>query len=72
MTLQEKRTSMDHLVSAQPGLIPQMSGFLTNLRITGATVFVDHFSDHVYVYLMKDLSLEETILAKAAYETFLQ
>ena len=69
---QEKRTSMDHLVSAQPGLIPQMSGFLTNLRITGATVFVDHYSDHVFVYLMKNLTLEETLVAKTAYERFLQ
>ena len=52
---------MDHLVSAQPGLIPQMSGFLTNfnLRITRATVFVDHYSDHVFVHLTKNLTLEE-------------
>ena len=63
---------MDHLVSAQPGLIPQMSGFLTNLRITGATIFVDHYSDHVYVFLMKSLTLEETLDAKSAYERFLQ
>ena len=66
-----KRISTDQLVSAQPGLIPQMSGFLTNLRIMGATVFVDHFSNHVYVYLMKDLTLAETLLAKDAYERFL-
>ena len=59
-------------MSAQPGLIPQMSGFLTNLRITGATVFVDHYSDHVFVYLMKNLTLEETLVAKTAYERFLQ
>ena len=59
------------MVSAQPGLIPQMSGRLTNLRIMAATIFVDHFSDHVYVYLMKDLSLSKTILAKHAYERFL-
>jgi len=36
-----------------------------------ATIFVDHFSDHVYVYLMKDLMLSETLLAKHAYEHFL-
>jgi hypothetical protein len=53
-----KRASMDALVSAQPGLIPQMSGNLTNLRIMGATVIVDHFSDHTYIYLMKDLTLK--------------
>jgi hypothetical protein len=39
---------MDTLVSAQPGLVPQMSGFLMNLQTWGATVFVDHFSDYVF------------------------
>ena len=63
-----KCVSMDQLVSAQPGLIPQMAGFLTNLRIWGATVFVDHFSDYVYVALMRDLGLDETLLAKSAFE----
>jgi hypothetical protein len=59
------------MVSAQPGLIQQINGLLTNLRIMSATIFVDHFSDHVYVYLMKDLKLSETLLAKHAYEHFL-
>ncbi len=36
-----------------------MSGHLTNLRVT------------VYVYLMRDLTLSETLLAKHAYERFL-
>ena len=62
--------SVDQLVSAQPGLIPQMSGYLTNLRIWGATVFVDHFSDYVYVALMRDLSLSETLNAKASFERY--
>jgi hypothetical protein len=65
------RASMDHLVSAQPGLILQIAGNLTGQRINGATVIVDHFSDHVYVYLMRNLTLDETILAKHAYERFL-
>ena len=55
---------MDQLVSAQPGLIPQMSGSLTNLRIMGVTMFVDHYSDHTYIYLMCDLTLAETLIAK--------
>ncbi len=59
---------MDQLVLAQPGLIPQMAGFLTNLRIWGATVFVDHFSDYVYVALMQDLCLDKTLLAKLAFK----
>ena len=56
---------MDQIVSDQPGLIPQMSGFLTNLRIWGAKVFVDHVSDYVYVALMRDLTLDETLLHMA-------
>ena len=63
-----KCVSMDQLVSAQPGLIPQMAGFLTNLRIWGATVFVNHFSDYVYIALMQDLGLDKTLLAKSAFE----
>jgi hypothetical protein len=62
-----KHALLDQMVSAQAGLIPQMSGILTNLRIMGATVFVDHYSNHVYVYLMKDLTLSETLMAKHAY-----
>jgi hypothetical protein len=58
---------MDTLVLAQPGLVPQMSGFLTNLWIWGTTVFVDHFSDFVYVALMSDLGLDKTLLAKTAF-----
>jgi hypothetical protein len=61
---------MDQLVLAQPGLIPQMAGFLTNLCIWGATIFVDHFSDLVYVALMHDLTLDETLLAKTSFERF--
>jgi hypothetical protein len=63
-------TSVDQIVSAQPGLIPQMSGKLTILRVNGATIFVDHHSDLVYAYLMRNLTLEETILAKRAFERF--
>jgi len=58
-------------VSAQPGLIPQMAGFLTNERLWGTTTFVDHVSDFVYVHLMKNFTLEETLKAKRAYEKLL-
>jgi hypothetical protein len=37
----------------------------------GAMVFVDHYSDHIYAYLMKDLTLSETLMAKHTYERFL-
>ncbi len=31
-------------------------------------MFVDHFSDYVYVALMRDLGLDETLLANSAFE----
>ena len=48
-----------------------MSGFLTNKRTWGCTTFVDHVSNYVYVHLMRDFSLGETLLAKKAYEKLL-
>jgi len=65
-------TSVDQIVSAQPGLIPQMAGFLTSNRIWGTTNFCDHTSDFVYVHLMRNFTLEETLLAKRAYEKVLR
>ncbi len=47
-----------------------MAGFLTNLCIWGATIFVDHFLDLVYVALMRDLTLDETLPAKTSFERF--
>jgi hypothetical protein len=64
----DKCVSIDQMISAQPGLIPQMAVFLTNLRIWGATIFVDHYSDYVFVALMCDLKLDKTLLAKASFE----
>jgi hypothetical protein len=60
--------SVDQIVSAQPGLIPQMSGFLTSRRIWGCTTFCDHVSDFVYVHLMRDYTVDEMILAVKAFE----
>jgi hypothetical protein len=65
---QEKCVCMDQIVFAQPGLIPQMSGFLTNLCIWGAMIFVDHFLDYIYVALMHNLTLGETLLARSSFE----
>jgi hypothetical protein len=39
-----KQASMDQMVSAQPGLILQMSERLTNLRIMGTTILLIIFS----------------------------
>ena len=60
--------SVDQIVSAQPGLIPQMSGFLTSCRIWGCTKFCDHVSNFVYVHLMQDYTMDETILSVKSFE----
>ena len=49
-----------------------MTGFLTNMCTWGATVFVNHVSDYVYVALMQDLTLDETLLAKTSFEQHAQ
>jgi hypothetical protein len=63
--------SIDQIVSSQPGLIPQMSVFLTSERYFGATTIVDHVSDYVYVHLMRNLRLEETLIVKRSWEKIL-
>ena len=60
--------SVDQIVSAQPGLIPQMSGFLTSCRIWGCTSFCDHVSDFIYIHLMQDVTVDEMILGVKAFE----
>ena len=59
---------VDQIVSDQPGIIPQMSEFLTSHRFWGCTNFVDHVSKYVYVHIMRDLSIYETLLTKEALE----
>ena len=60
--------SVNQIVSAQPGLIEQISGFLTNQILLGATTFVDHVRNYMYVHLMRDLSLTTTLIEKSAME----
>ena len=62
--------SVDHMVSTQAGFYAQLKGKLTNKRYRAASVFVDHFSRIRFVHLMQDLSSEETINAKLAFEQF--
>jgi len=62
-------TSIDQLISHQPGLIPQSSGTLLRDKITAAvTFFADHFSGYVFGHLMRSPTVAETIEAKQAYE----
>ncbi len=63
-----KWVSLDQLVSAQPGLIPQMAGFLTNFANLGGNSVCRSFLGHVYVALMRDLGLDETLFARLAFE----
>ena len=67
-----KCVSMDQLISAQPGLIPQFGGHLTRERIWAANVAVDHFTNVIKVALMKTTSQAETLDAKLATEKFLK
>ena len=60
--------SVDQLISPTPGFMPTHRGKPTTLCYTGATVFVDHFSNYAYVHLMSMLSAETTVKAKQAFE----
>ncbi len=45
-----------------------MAGFLMNLCIRGATIFVDDYSDYVFVALMRNLKLDKMLLATSSFE----
>ena len=62
--------SVDHMVSTQQGFYAQLKGKLTVKRYRAASIFVDHFSRLQFVHLMQDLSSEETVKAKLAFERF--
>ena len=61
-------TSCDHLISRQPGLVPQSSGKLTHQRYWGCVVFADHFSDYLYAHMITGTTSLQTLEAKHAYE----
>jgi len=64
--------SVDQMVSPTPGLIAQMTGFLTSKRYKYATVYVDQYSRHGFVYLRKTASAEETLKGKITFEMHAQ
>ena len=39
-------TFADHIISHEPGMIPQVTGRLTHQRYAGAVVFSDHCTDY--------------------------
>ena len=62
--------AVDQLISPTPGLIAQMTGFITSARYKVATVFVDLATGHGFIYLQKSTSGEETVEAKKAFERY--
>ncbi len=65
-----ERVSVDQLVSPTPGLVAQMTGFLTTKRYKYATVYVDQASRLSFVWLQKTATAEETLLGKEAFEQY--
>lgn len=60
--------SVDQMESTNAGFFGQAKGRLTKQRYKYATVFVDHFSRYTYVHLQQQLTGEETVKAKEAFE----
>ena len=59
---------IDQMVSSQPGLIPQVTGYLTHTILWAANLFVNHYFDYYYVHIIRGTSAEETIWSKDAYK----
>ena len=57
-------TSIDHMVSSQPVIIPQVIGYLIHSRFWAANIFLGHYSDYFYAHLMIRTSSKETLQAK--------
>eukprot|EP00957_Ditylum_brightwellii_P126984 9681427-Ditylum_brightwellii.AAC.1 len=57
-------TSADHIISHQPGLIPQVTGRLTHEKFWGAVTMVDHATRFVYSQLIRGITVKETLAAK--------
>jgi hypothetical protein len=62
--------SVDQLISTQVGFIAQLKGRLTKQRYTVATVFTNHYSRLQYIHLMTQITSQETVEAKRAFEIF--
>jgi hypothetical protein len=63
--------SVDHLISTERGFFGQAKGTLTKTCYKNATIFVNHYSRLIFVYLMtSNLNSSEMIEAKQAFERF--
>ena len=59
---------MDHLISAQPGLVLKQRGSPTRARIWAATVFISYATGFSNVGLMTDQFGEATLEGKHEFE----
>ena len=66
------KVSINHIVVAQPRLVPRLSGRHTHDRICGATCFVDHFSKYRFSSLQTSLDGDQTLAAKTAFDSYAQ
>jgi len=64
--------SFDQMESTVPGFIAQMKGNLTKNKYHHATVFIDHYLEYGFVYFHTQITTEETIKAKKAFEAHLR
>jgi hypothetical protein len=62
--------SVDQLESPTPGFIAQLKGRLTKKRYGAATIFVDHASRLSYIHFQQQISYDETVEAKRAFEAY--
>jgi hypothetical protein len=60
--------SIDQMESSTPGLVAQMKGIPTTQRYKYATVIVDHYSRYTYVHMHTNITSEQTMAAKHAFE----
>ncbi len=62
--------SVDQLDSTTLGFIGQLKGIPTTKCFNAATIFVDNYSRLSYIHLQLNLTSEETMKAKTAFEAF--
>ena len=62
--------SVDQMESPTPGLVAQMTGFITRERYKYATVYVDQATGLGFVYLQKSSNAKETLEGKRAFERY--
>jgi len=62
--------AIDQSESLLPGLVAQLKGIPTKKRYTCATVFVDLYSDYLYVHFQYSTNAQDTLEAKHAFKRF--